>query len=116
MKIQVKKKKLHYSVADFQSQNQGVVLNVTIVFQLNETSVPEGRGVGDWTLSFSVLMTVGPLIRGGKKGAMMDASTRVMGMSVGKTACSMASVSMVSQKSSMCTSSETEYSGQVNCQ
>lgn len=61
-------------------------------------------------------MTVGPLIRGGKKGAMIDASTRVIGMSVGKMACSMASVSMVNQKSSMCTSSETEYSGQVNCQ
>lgn len=66
------------------------------------------------SLSFSVLMTVGLLIRGGMKGAMMEASTRVMGMSVGKAACSIASLSMVSQKSSTSTSSETEYSGQVN--
>lgn len=67
------------------------------------------------TLSFSVLRTVGLLIKGGAKGAMMEASTRVMGMSAGKTACSMASLSMVSQKSSTCTSSESEHSGQVNC-
>lgn len=68
----------------------------------------------DDTLSFSVLITVALLIRGGMKGAMIEASTRVMGMLAGKAACSMASVSMVSQKSSTCTSSETEYSGQVN--
>lgn len=67
------------------------------------------------TLSFSVLMTALFLIRGGMKGAMIEASTRVMGMSVGKAACSIASFSMVSQKSSTCTSSETENSGQVNC-
>ncbi|TNN64773.1 hypothetical protein EYF80_024968 [Liparis tanakae] len=58
-------------------------------------------------------MTVGLLISGGIKGAMMEASTRVMGMSVGKVACSIASLSIVSQKSSTCTSSETENSGQV---
>lgn len=69
----------------------------------------------DRTLSFSVLMTVELLISGGMKGAMMEASTRVMGMSVGKAACSIASLSIVSQKSSTCTSSETEISGQVNC-
>lgn len=45
----------------------------------------------------------------------MEASTRVIGMSVGKAACSIASLSMVSQKSSTCTSSDTENSGQVNC-
>lgn len=79
-----------------------------------KTVVPEGVSVCDATLSFSVLITVALLIRGGMKGAMIEASTRVMGMLAGKAACSMASVSMVSQKSSTCTSSETEYSGQVN--
>lgn len=69
----------------------------------------------DRTLSFSVLITVGLLISAGMKGAMIEASTRVIGMSVGKVACSIASLSMVSQKSSTCTSSETENSGQVNC-
>lgn len=69
----------------------------------------------DSNLSFSVLITVGLLIRGGMKGAMIEASTRVIGMSVGKVACSIASLSIVSQKSSTCTSSETENSGQVNC-
>lgn len=76
--------------------------------------VPEGCCVWDRTLSFSVLITVVFLIRGGVKGAMMEASTRVMGMSAGKAACSIASLSMVSQKSSTCTSSEMGHSGQVN--
>lgn len=60
-------------------------------------------------------MTVALLISGGMKGAMMEASTRVMGMSEGNAACSIASLSIVSQKSSTSTSSGTETSGQVNC-
>lgn len=77
--------------------------------------VPVSSEVGGRTLSFSVLITAELLISGGMKGAMMEASTRVIGMSVGNVACSIASLSMVSQKSSTCTSSETENSGQVNC-
>lgn len=46
---------------------------------------------------------------------MIEASTRMIGMSEGKAACSIASLSMVSQKSSTCTSSGTEPSGQMNC-
>lgn len=65
-------------------------------------------------MSFSVLITEPLLISGGMKGAIIEASTRVMGMSIGKAACSIASVSMVSQKSSMCTSSDTGDSGQMN--
>lgn len=76
--------------------------------------VPVSWEVGVRTLSFSVLITAELLISGGMKGAMMEASTRVIGMSVGNVACSIASLSMVSQKSSTSTSSETENSGQVN--
>lgn len=65
-------------------------------------------------LSFSVLTTILLLISGGKKGAMMEASKRVMVLLDGKAHCSRASFSMASQNSSTCTSSETWHSGHVN--
>lgn len=87
-------------------------LKSAVIYRKN---IPEDCSGCGKTLSFSVLITVGLLIKGGMKGAIMEASTRVIGMSVGKAACSIASLSMVSQKSSTCTSSDTENSGQVNC-
>lgn len=65
-------------------------------------------------LSFSVLMTIELLISAGKKGAMMEASKRVMETLEGNTACSRASLSIASQNSSTCTSSEAWNSGHVN--
>lgn len=66
--------------------------------------------------SLSVLTTTVPLISGGKKGAMMEASNFVMGMLDGKATCSITSVSMVDQKSSTFTSLDATNSGQVNYQ
>lgn len=73
-----------------------------------------GTGCISRFLSFSVLTTTVPLMSGGKKGAITEASNLVMGMLVGKATCSITSVSMVVQKSSMFTSLEPKNSGQVN--
>ena len=73
-----------------------------------------GTGCMSRLLSFSVLTTTAPLMSGGKKGAMTEASNLVMGMLAGKATCSITSVSIVAQKSSTLTSLDARKSGQVN--
>lgn len=73
-----------------------------------------GTGCTSRFLSFSVLTTTAPLMSGGKKGAITEASNLVIGMLAGKATCSITSVSIVAQKSSTFTSLEPKNSGQVN--
>lgn len=73
-----------------------------------------GTGCTSRFLSFSVLTTTAPLMSGGKKGAITEASNLVIGMLAGKATCSITSVSIVAQKSSTFTSLEAKKSGQVN--
>lgn len=61
-----------------------------------------------------MLTTTAPLISGGKKGAMIEASNFVIGMLEGNATCSITSVSIVDQKSSTFTSLDAKNSGQVN--